>query len=394
MALTAKTIENAKPQSKIYRLTDSGGLYLEITPAGNKHWRQRYYFNKEEKLVTHGSWPQMSLVEAREKRAEIKDQLRAGIDPAIEKRREKAALEAARDNTFESIATVWMVNKAADWTDDTAVDIKSRLERYVFPHIGKIPISELEVPDIHGMIQRIERKGLIPTARRAWRDCRSICSYAVITQQAKYNAAAGLEDALASHKVTHHPAPIEEDDVAAVMRKIYSGYSRPVTDCAVRLLPLFFVRSNELVSAEWTQMSLEEGTWKFKSKKVDVDLIVPLATQAIEILRELYKITGRTKYVFASQNKPGVHLNSCTLNDALKRLGLTADVVTPHGFRATARTVIAEKLKYPADQIEQQLSHTVKDPLGRAYNRTTFLDERREMMQAWADHIDEMKGGG
>jgi len=391
MTLTVKHIENAKPQSKNYRLTDSGGLYLEITPAGNKHWRQRYYFNKKEKLLTHGSWPKVSLAEAREKRAQTKDQLRDGINPADVKRREKAAYKTASECTFKLMGDDWMVKKAADWKEDNAADIKSRLERLIYPYIGSIPITELKVADVLGVVHRIEGDGHKVAARRAWRHCRSICSYAVITGQATYNVAAGLEDALASHKVTHHPAPIEEDDVAVVMQKLYSGYSRPVTDCAVRLLPLFFVRPGELVSAEWPQMDLKRGTWKFKSSKVDVDLIVPLATQAVEILRELHKITGRTKHVFASQHKPGVHLSSCTLNYALKVLGLTSDVVTPHGFRATARTVIAEKLKYPAEQIEQQLSHTVKDALGRAYNRTTFLDERREMMQAWADKIDELK---
>jgi len=391
--LTVMKIEAAKPQAKNYRLSDGNGLTLLITPAGGKHWRVRYFVNKREKTLTLGSWPKLSLADARIKCGEAKDNLWEGDDPAVLKRREKEALTEAQDNTFQAIGDEWMNQKADGWSAKTGRKIKSRIKEKVYPYIGKMPITDIKSADILSVVHRIERTGKKTTARRVWRDCRAICAYAVVSSRAEYNVAAGLESALASHKVTHHPAPTEQDDVAAVIKKLYSGYSRPVTDCAVRLLPLFFVRPGELVSARWDQMDLEEGTWKFKASKNGPDQIVPLATQAIKILKEVRKITGDTEFVFASQHKRGVHLDAGTLNHALKVLGVTADVVTPHGFRATARTVLDEQLKYPPERIEQQLSHVVRDALGRAYNRTTYLEERREMMQAWADYLDDLKGG-
>lgn len=390
-ALTVMTIEAAKPQAKNYRLSDGKGLSLEITPSGGKHWRVRYFVNKREKTLTLGSWPKLSLADARIKCGEAKDNLCGGDDPAVLKRREKEALTEANDNTFQAIGDEWMVQKADGWTVKTGKRIKSRITEKVYPYIGKMPITDIKSADILSVVHRIERTGKKTTARRVWRDCRAICAYAVVTSRAEYNAAAGLETALATHKVTHHPAPTEQDDVATVIQKLYSGYSRPVTDCAVRLLPLFFVRPGELVGARWDQMDLRKGTWKFKSTKTDIDQIVPLATQAIEILKEVRKITGDTEFVFASQHKKGVHLDSGTLNYAIKRLGVSPDVFTPHSSRAMARTVLDEVLKYPPERIEQQLSHVVRDALGRAYNRTTYLEERREMMQAWADYLEGLR---
>jgi len=392
MTLSVKAIESAKPQSKNYRLSDAKGLYLEITPSGGKHWRVRYRFNKKEKTLSLGSFPQLTLSDARIQCGEAKDQLREGTDPAMIKRREKAALTQTHDNTFKALGDEWMVQKAGAWCASNAKKIKSRIEGKVYPYIGDMPISDVKSTDILSVIQRIEREGRKVTARRIWRDCRAICSYAVITSRAEFNVAAGLEDALAAHKVKHFSAPTELEDVAMVIQKLYSGYPRPVTDCAMRLLPLFFVRPGELVAARWDQMDLEGATWKFKSTKTGIDQIVSLATQAVEILRELHEITGHTEFVFASQQKRGVHLAPCTLNYAVKALGLSSDIVTPHGFRAMARTVIDERLKYRPEYIEQQLSHVVRDSLGRAYNRTKHLEERREMMQAWADYLDGLRG--
>lgn len=401
--LTAAKINAAKPKKKPYKLSDALGLYLFVSTAGGKLWRFKYRFGPKnengktpEKLLSFGTYPEISLVAAREKRDSARKQLANGIDPGEAKRAEKAS--KAQSDGFEAVAREWHKKFKDRWSESYASEIIERLELDVFPWIGKAPIKELsdDPPVILGLLQRIENRGAHETLRKIKIICSSVFRYAIGTGRANRDPTLDLRGAFAPAVTKHFSAITNPKELAMLLRALdrYQG-SLPVK-CALKLNPMLFVRPGELRRAEWTELVLDEKIWIIPAAKMkmDQDHIVPLAEQAVDIiLNELKPVTGSGKYLFPSCRSITMPMSENTVNAALRALGYDKSQMTGHGFRATARTILDEVLHVRVEYIEHQLAHRVKDANGRAYNRTTHLEERRNMMQLWADYLDGLKSG-
>jgi integrase len=388
MALTDIVIRNAKPRERPYKLGDSGGLFLLVTPKGGRWWRCKLHFGRREKLLNFGTYPDVPLKLARERRDVARRQVAAGIDPAAVRRAEKAA----QANTFEAVAGEWLGKHAPRWNPAHASEIRRHLVKDVFPWLGTRPVGKVTAPELLACIRRIEARGLIETAHRALRDCGRVFAYAVSTGRAERNPAADLRGALTpAVKVQHHAAITDPRAIGGLLRAIDGYRGTPEVQCALRLAPLTFVRPGELRAAEWSEISLEAGEWSIPAERMKMGEphIVPLSHQAVECLRELHRLTGTRRYVFGVARP----MSENTINCALRRLRYAKTEMTGHGFRAMARTILDEVLGERPDLIEHQLAHAVRDPLGRAYNRTTHLPARRDMMQRWADYLDRLKNG-
>lgn len=395
MPLTDRAVRAAKPETKPRRLWDGGGLYLEVSPAGGKLWRWKYRFGGKEKRLALGCYPDVTLAQAREKRDEARKLLAQGVDPGAAKKAEKAA-EAGADS-FEAVAREWYEKQTTRWKPSHAKTVLQRLEAYVFPYLGHRPIAEVTAPEILQILRRIEDRPAVETAHRMRSVCSQVFRYAIATGRAERDPAADLRGALAPVVSSHHAAILEPKALGELLRAIDGYEGQPTTAWALRLAPLVFVRPGELRHAEWEEMDLDGATWTIpaaKMKASEHDHIVPLSRQAVAILREAEALTGRGRYVFPGTRTAQRPISSMTLAAALRRLGYDGKTVSVHGFRATARTLLDEVLHYRPDWIEHQLAHKVRDPNGRAYNRTAFLAERREMMQRWADYLDELKADG
>lgn len=394
MALTDTKIRNAKPKEKPYKLTDGDGLFMLINPQGSKWWRFRYRFDGKEKLISFGTYPEVSLSDARDKRTEARRQVAAGINPS-QLRQAKKAAKVNNESTFEVVAREWHKKFTPAWTPGHAKTILSRLEGNVFPWIGALPIIEIKAPDLLMVLRRIESRGALETAHRVRAICGQIFRYAVATGRAERDPAADLRGALPPVKPKHHAAMTDPEKVAGLLRAIDGYQGSFVTRCALRLAPLLFVRPGELRQMEWAEIDLEAAEWNIPAEKMKTRQphLVPLAHQSIEILRELHPLTGAGRYVFPSPRTPKRPMSNNGILSALRRMGFDKDEMTGHGFRAMARTILDEVLQVRPDFIEHQLAHAVRDPNGRAYNRTAFLPERRKMMQTWADYLDGLKEG-
>lgn len=392
MALTATAVRESKPAKKTRRLYDERGLYLEISPKGGKWWRLKYRFAGKEKRVSLGVYPDVSLKKAREKRHEARAQLADGIDPSQAKRAEKAAQAERAGNSFQALTLEWYeVRHKAKVGASYAERNLSRLKRYLFPLLGSRPIADIQPREILEALRRIETKGHGETAHRVKGLAGQVFRYAVSTGRADRDVTADLRDALTPTKVQHHPAVVDHKEIGPLLRAIDAYSGQPATCAALRLAPLVFLRPGELRKAQWEDIDLNNARWEVTTKG-GTPLVVPLSEQAVEILREMVPLTGRREYVFPSNRGRGQPMSNNTLNAALKRLDYGGEM-TGHGFRAMARTVLVEQLGFPVEIVEMQLGHRVRDVHGRAYNRTQWLDQRREMMQAWADYLDGLKGG-
>lgn len=393
MLLTDVKLRAAKPQDKPYKLSDSGGLFLFVMPTGSRYWRLKYRFAGKEKLLAIGVYPEISLAEAREGRDLAKKQIANGIDPSSFKKATKRSMKLSIEGNFELIAREWHMKNSSRWSENHAALILRRLERYIFPWLGKYPLPEITAPQLLESLRRIENRGALETAHRIYQICGQIFRYAVATGRASRDPTGDLKGALPPAKVKHHSTIIEPSKIGELLRVIdgYEGFF--VTKCALRLAPLVFVRPGELRKAEWCEFDLEKAEWTIPAEKMKMRLphLVPLSTQALAILKELYPLTGEGQYIFPGLLTGKRPMLDNTVNAALKRLGYDSNDITGHGFRAMARTLLDEVLGFRPDIIEHQLAHAVKDPLGRAYNRTTHLQMRREMMQKWADYLDALK---
>jgi len=392
--LTDLQIRNAKPKEKEYKLADGGGLYLLVTPTGGRLWRLKYRFGGLEKKLALGAFPELGLSGARQKRDEAREQVAQGIDPGAA-RKQKAMAHLLEQATFEAVAREWHKKFLPRWLEGHAATILTRLERDIFPHIGYRPIGEITPPEMAATLRRIEARS-VETAHRLRNTCRQIFSYAVAGGLATGNPAADLREALAPMPQPRHmPSLTDPKDVAPLLR-ILDGYDGSfITRCALRLAPLVFVRPGELRSMQWADVDLEKDEWSYTANKTKTPHIVPLSRQALSILQDLHQLTGTGKYAFPSARSAFRPMSNNTVNAALRRMGIdTRTEITGHGFRAMARTILDEVLGFRPDFIEHQLAHAVRDPLGRAYNRTAHLPERRKMMQAWADYLDAIKAGG
>jgi integrase len=392
--LTDLQISRAKAKGKPATLFDGGGLFILITPAGGKLWRFKYRFAGKEKLLSLGSYPELSLAQARTKRATFRKFLAEGIDPAEAKKAEEADKIAQAGNTFEAVARDWHARFHSQWSEKHAEQILRRLEQDVFPWIGARPIGEIKAPEMLTVLRRIEARSL-ETAFRVKIACGQVFRYAVAEGRADRDPVADLKGALPPVKNKNFAAPTDPKEVAPLLRAIDDFKGSYVVKCAMQLAPLLFVRPGELRHAEWSEIDLDAAEWNIPGAKMKMGHphLVPLPQQAVEILRGLHQLTGHGKYVFPCTRSTQRCMSENSVNAGLRRLGFEKTEITGHGFRAMARTILDEVLQVRPEFIEHQLAHQVKDPLGRAYNRTRHLAERRKMMQTWADYLDGLKSG-
>jgi len=393
MALTDTAVRNAKPGAKPVRLFDERGLYLEVSPTGGKWWRVKYRLDGKEKRLSLGVYPDVSLKDARDRRDAARRLLADGIDPSENRKAQKSARADRAANSFEVVAREWFAKFSATWATHHGDRIIRRFERDIFPWIGGRPISEVTAPELLTVVRRIESRGALETAHRALGNCGQVFRYAVATGRAQRDPSGDLRGALPPVKGEHFAATTEPKRVAEILRAM-DGYEGTLTvRCALRLAPLVFVRPGELRKAEWGDIDLDAAEWRYTVTKTNTPHIVPLSRQALEILRELHPLTGRGHYVFPGARSNGRPMSDNAILAALRRMGIAKEEMSGHGFRAVARTILDEVLGVRPDYIEHQLAHAVRDPNGRAYNRTAHLPERQKMMQQWADYLDKLKAG-
>jgi integrase len=357
MSLTNGLARNAKPREKPYKLSDEKGLYLEIVPSGSKLWRLKYRFRAKEKRLSFGPYPEVSLELARERRLQARRLLIDGIDPMEHKRQARRAAMMASASTFEAVAHEWFSRFSSGWAKDHSSKILLRLENDLYPWLGRRPIASIEADELLATIRRIESRGALASAHRCLRYCGQIIRYAIATGRAKRNPAADLRGALPAARTTHFASITDPVRVGELLRAIDRYAATPVTRCALRLASLTFVRPGERRKAEWAHFDLDAGEWRIPGERMKMGraLIVPLSRQALEVLHELRPLTGRGRYLFPGARRPAKPMSGNTVNDALRRLGFSGEVMTGHGFRATARTLLDEVLGYRIEWIEHQL---------------------------------------
>ena len=396
MALTDTFIKNAKPNDTVagVKHTDGGGMYLLIKSAG-KYWRMGYRFAGKQKTLALGVYPAVSLAKARQRREAARELLAEGIDPSVAKSQEKRARAAAAVNTFEAVAREWLMKTATERMATTQSKITTWLEKDVIPYIGKMPIADVGPRDVLAALRKMEARGALDSVQRVKQICGQVFRYAVATGSAERDVTQDLKGALAKATPGNFAAITEPIKAGELMRSIFDYSGHHCTVAALKLSPLLFVRPGELRTAEWTEIDLDAAEWRIPGikMKMKADHIVPLCTQAVAILIDLQAITGHGKFVFPSIRTGERPMSENTINAALRGMGYAADVHSAHGFRAMARTIMDEVLGERVDLIEHQLAHAVKDPNGRAYNRTAHLPARRLMMQRWGDYLDKQRTG-
>ncbi|HRH79981.1 MAG TPA: integrase arm-type DNA-binding domain-containing protein [Thiobacillaceae bacterium] len=393
MALTDTAIRNAKPTEKSVKLSDGGGLYLLLNPNGSRWWRLDYRFDGKRKTLSMGVYPDVTLKDARARRDEARKLLAVDVDPGENRKALKAAKKDRATNSFEVIAREWYAKFSPTWSESHGDRTIRRFERDIFPWLGDKPIAEISPPRLLETVRRIEQRGALETAHRALSNCGQVFRYAIATGRAQRDISADLQGALPPVKANHFAAVTDPQQVAELLRAMdcYSGSL--IVRYALRLAPLVFVRPGELRKAEWADVDLDAAEWRYIVTKTNTPHIVPLSKQAVEILTDLQALTGGGRYLFPGARTNGRPMSDNAILAAFRRMGIPKEEMTGHGFRAMARTILDEVLGYRPDIIEHQLAHSVKDPNGRAYNRTAHLAERRKMMQEWSDYLDNLKEG-
>lgn len=391
--LTDTSIKTAKPKEKAFKLTDDGGLFLLVNPNGSRWWRFRYRIDGKEKLISFGVYPEVSLKEAREKRDKARKMLRDGIDPSQAKKAQKASDSGA--DSFETIAREWFSKFSPTWTPSHGERILRRLERDIFPWIGKRPIGEIKAPELLTVLRRIEERGAVDTAHRASQNCGQVFRYAVATGRAERDPTGDLRGAIPPTKQTHHASITDPREIGALLRAIDAYEGGLIVRCALRLSPLVFVRPGELRKAQWSEINWDKSEWVIPAERMKMreKHIVPLSCQSLEILRELQPLTGDGKYLFPSPRTSDRPMSDNAVLSALRRMGYTGDQMTGHGFRSMASTLLNEQ-GWHRDAIERQLAHAERDSIRAAYNYAEHMPERRRMMQSWADYLGELRKGG
>jgi integrase len=401
------TIRNIKPGDGRKRLTDGEGLYLLLFVKGGAHgWRFDYSIHGKRKTLSLGTYPATGLKLAREKADAARQLVAAGIDPSEDRQAKKAEhadrASGAQSNTFEAVAREWYEVRRGDWAPSYGAKIIRRLEVDVLPWLGKLELDAITPPQLLQVLRRIESRGVIETAHRALENTSQVFRYAVAIGRATTDPGRDLKDALKKPLPTHFPAITDPKRLGEFLRAAEGYQGTHVVRTALRLMPMLLLRPGELRHARWTEFDLDGGLWTVpaarmkrtkRGKLKGKPHIVPLPRQAVEILRDLQPLTGEGEYVFRGERHHDRPMSDAAVNAAMRAMGFGADEVTGHGFRATARTMLAERLGVPAEVIEAQLAHSVRDQLGTAYNRTTFTDERVTMMQKWADYLDECRTG-
>ena len=396
MALTDAKIRSTKASSKAIKLTDGGGLYLEVRPTGSKLWRYRYRIAGKENLFALGDYPALGLSEARAQRAEARQLVKQGIHPSHNRKAVKLATHAERANTFEAVAREWIEQKKVHWTPYYSSQVSRFLEVDVFPHIGALPLRSVTAAHLLEIVKRIEQRGAETVALMVRQWASAIFRYGVATLRADNDPAAALKGAI-HRPPTKHAKPLARHEIEAFAKALegYGGYRTTVI--ALRLLLLTFVRTKELRTAPWSEIDFERSEWRIPGERMKKRQphVVPLSRQALALLKELHTYTGGPGFLFPNYRNPDTCMTATTLNRALERMGFNGkDSIgfSAHGFRATASTILNE-LGFRSDVIERQLAHAERNKVRATYNQGEYLEERRAMMQQWADLIDEVTNG-
>jgi integrase len=402
--LSDSMIKATKPSSKDLRLFDGNGLYLLIKPNNSRGWRIDYTINKKRKTLSLGTYPLVTLAEARNSAFDVKKMVSNGIDPSDirksqkidenikQKNYDRISNGLSELNSFKFVADEWFSKRMQNMTDGYKSRVYSQLQRDVFPHIGNKNIAEVTSKELLAIIQKIESRGAIESSHRILNTCAQIFRYGIVTDRLEIDITVPLKGALTPVKGGHFAAVTDVKKFRELLRAIETFTGSKVVSAALKIAPHVFVRPGELRTAKWADIDLEVREWRYLVTKTNVQHIVPLSQQVIAILVELKIYTGNGPYVFPSARTPNGSrpMSDVALLAALRRMGYEKDEATIHGFRATARTLLDEVLKFRPDFIEHQLAHSVRDPLGRAYNRTTHIDERKKMMQVWSDYLAEL----
>jgi len=391
--LTDTQIRKAKPEGKPYKLSDAGGLFLLITDKGAKLWRLAYRFDRKQKTLALGAYPIVTLSEARAKAEEAKKALANGIDPSAAKKALKASRCGELANSFEVIAREWHQTHMTSKSERHAAKVARFLEKDVFPWLGKLPLTDIEAPDILTTCRRIEQRGAIDLAHTVKQIIGQVFRYAIATGRATRNPVPDLQGALKPNVPTHHPAITDPAKIGALLRAAYGYTGHFATQCAFKLSFLVMLRPGEVRKAEWVDIDLERAEWRIPAGKMKMrdEHIIPLSRQAIALFEEIKPLTGGGRYVFPSVRTHERPMSENTINGALRRLGYTGDEMTAHGFRAMASTRLNESHLFHPDAIERQLAHGERDSVRAAYHRAQYLPERVKMMQWWADYLDSLR---
>lgn len=390
MPLTDISIKAAKTTARPVKLFDTGGLFLIVAPSGGKWWRFKYRYQGKAKTLSLGTYPTVSLKDARERRDELRRQLAQGIDPGVVRK----ACKESQANTFEALALEWHAKFKHTWTAEHAERIRARLKADVFPWLGAKSIRDITAPELLAVVRCIEARGALDTAHRVLANCGQVFRYAIATGRAARDPSGDLRGALPPVKSKHHASITDTKAIGALLRAIDGYQGHFVTRCALQLAPLVFVRPGELRYAEWSEFDLEAGEWRIPAHKMKMRTthIVPLSRQAVACLSELYPLTARGRYVFPSLRTGDRPMSENTVNAALRRLGYDKSEMTGHGFRSMASTLLNEQ-GWHRDAIERQLAHAERDAVRASYNYAEHLPERRRMVQAWSDYLDGLRSG-
>ena len=393
MSLSDTQLRNMKATGKAQKISDGGGLYLHLSPAGGKLWRMAYRFEGKQKTVCFGAYPALSLKEAREKRDESKALLARGIDPSLHKQAAKAASIAETANAYEVVAREWHAKYAPGWTESNAERVLARQAKDVFSFIGKRPIAQISAPELLAVLRKVEERGALDTAHRILQDTSRIFRYAIATGRAERDPGADLKGALPVPRKGHFSTIVDTKEIGQLLRDIDAYSGNLIVRAALRLAPYVFVRPGELRKAEWSEFDLENAEWRIPAKRMKMRVlhIVPLSRQVLGILHDLHPYSGDGLYLFPSVRAKSAPISDMTLLAGLRRLGYSKEQMTVHGFRSLASTLLNEQ-GFNRDWVERQLAHGERNSVRASYNYAEYLPERRKMMQTWADFLDSLRG--
>ncbi len=399
---TDATAKQAKPELKDYKISDGGGLHLLVKANGTKCWRYAYRYAGKQKLLAIGTYPAVGLKAAREAMAAAKAKLATNVDPSQDKRQAKQQTKLADTNAFANLAKEWWTHQKGTWTEDHANRIWRRFEADVLPVLGQRPIGDISPQDVIALVRTIEKRDALDVAQRILQDVRRVCRYAVQTGRLAHNPANELADTLKTRKQEHRPS-LPREELPTFLRELHSYHERGrlLTKLAIDLLLLTFVRSKELRGANWEEFNFEEKLWRVPASrmKMKTEHLVPLSNQAVETLAQIQAISGEYPLVFPSERERKNFMSDNTMRRAIFKLGYDGNTAgkskcVPHGFRATASSILNEQGFNP-DAIERQLAHTERNGVRAAYtHHARYLDDRRQMMQWWADYLDAQRAQG
>lgn len=396
MKLTNTACKNIRPGEKSIKLFDGQGLYLEVTPAGNKLWRLKYRYHGKEKRIALGAYPEISLLEVREKKDSARRLLAEGKDPSLERKKRKSEIIENAGNTFEKLAREWHEHNCNGWSENHARTVMRRLEADIFPKIGFMPIKDINAPILLDCVRAIEKREAFEMARRSLQYCGQIFRYAIVTGRGERDISSDLKGALKPFKRGHYAA-MDIKELPEFLSILYRNEARlfPQTQMAIELLMMTFVRTGELIKARWIEFDWDDAMWIIPAARMKMGKphMVPLSKQALVLFKRLQELNGHREYVFPSQRHPRNHMSNNAILVAMDRMGYRG-THTGHGFRALAMSTIKEKLGYRHEVIDRQLAHAHKNTIDKAYDRAQFLDERIEMMQKWADYLEQINKSG